>query len=81
MRMYREYYTSLNLHQNETNKKLVETIINLASSLHVGVIAEGVEVANEKASLIDLNCTEFQGFLFAQPLSSEQFSNNYNGSS
>lgn len=67
----------INLHQNDTNKKLVETIINLASSLNVGVIAEGVEIDSEKLSLVDLNCNEFQGYLFSHPLTLEQFQRTY----
>jgi len=47
---------------------LVSTIINLAHALKLKVVAEGVET-DEQARLLRLvNCDEFQGNLFSQPL-------------
>jgi len=38
------------------------------------VIAEGVETTGELAALCDLGVRYFQGFLFARPMSAEEFS-------
>ncbi len=52
---------------------LVSTIINLAHSLKLNVVAEGVETEEQSRLLRLLNCDEMQGFLFSKPLPSEIF--------
>jgi diguanylate cyclase (GGDEF)-like protein len=44
------------------------TIIQLGRTLHLQIVAEGVEVAEQAAALRDLRCDLGQGFLFAHPL-------------
>lgn len=50
---------------------IVQTIILLAHSLNMGVIAEGVETAEQQAFLDGLGCDEVQGFHISRPLSVE----------
>jgi PAS domain S-box-containing protein/diguanylate cyclase (GGDEF)-like protein len=52
---------------------LVQTIISLAHSLNLRVIAEGVESAEQSKLLRLLRCDEIQGFLFSRPIPFEQF--------
>jgi diguanylate cyclase (GGDEF)-like protein len=52
---------------------LVSTIINLAHSLKLNVVAEGVETEEQSRTLRLLNCDEMQGFLFSKPVPSEIF--------
>jgi EAL domain-containing protein (putative c-di-GMP-specific phosphodiesterase class I) len=52
---------------------LVSTIINLAHSLKLKVVAEGVETEEQSRLLRVLNCDEMQGFLFSKPVPSEIF--------
>jgi diguanylate cyclase (GGDEF)-like protein len=47
---------------------LVATIIELARSLHLEVVAEGVETAEQHAVLGSLSCSHAQGYLFGHPL-------------
>jgi len=47
---------------------LVSTIINLAHSLKLKVVAEGVETEEQSRLLRLLNCDEIQGFLFSRPV-------------
>lgn len=47
---------------------IVATIISLAKSLDVGVIAEGVETEEELAFLYGQHCYEVQGYYFSKPL-------------
>lgn len=46
-----------------------KSIINLAKSLGLGVIAEGVETREQLQMLNHLGCTAIQGFLLAKPMS------------
>ncbi len=50
----------------------VSTIISLAHSLKLKVIAEGVETEEQSQFLKLLKCNEMQGYLFSRPLPFEQ---------
>jgi diguanylate cyclase (GGDEF)-like protein len=52
---------------------LVSTIINLAHSLKLRVVAEGVETEEQARLLRLLSCDEIQGFLFSKPVPAEIF--------
>jgi diguanylate cyclase (GGDEF)-like protein/PAS domain S-box-containing protein len=56
---------------------LVSAIINLAHSLKLNVVAEGVETEEQSRLLRLLNCDEMQGFLFCKPLPREIFESRY----
>ncbi|MBO9541359.1 bifunctional diguanylate cyclase/phosphodiesterase [bacterium] len=47
---------------------IVQTIVLLAHSLNMSVIAEGVETAEQLAFLQGLNCDEVQGYHLSRPL-------------
>lgn len=51
------------------NLEIVQTIMTLACSLGIKVIAEGVETEAQLEQLRILNCQEAQGFFFAKPMS------------
>ena len=52
---------------------IVAAVINMARSLHLRVIAEGVETIQELDFLKLHNCDEAQGYYFGRPVPSEQF--------
>lgn len=52
--------------------EIVRSIITLAKSLGMEVVAEGVEQEAQLAQLRDLGCHAVQGFLLARPLHSEE---------
>ena len=52
---------------------LVSTIIQLAHSLKLKVVAEGVETEEQSRLLRLLSCDELQGFLFSKPVPSDIF--------
>jgi PAS domain S-box-containing protein/diguanylate cyclase (GGDEF)-like protein len=51
---------------------LVSTIISLAHSLKLKVVAEGVELEEEAQALRQLGCEEMQGYLFSKPVPRDQ---------
>lgn len=52
---------------------IAKTIIALAKSLGLGVIAEGVETASQRDFLAAAGCHAYQGYYFSQPLALEDF--------
>ena len=57
--------------EDHGNLEIVATIITLARSLNLTVIAEGVETSGQLAALRKLGCEQSQGYLFSRPLSLE----------
>jgi len=55
----------------------MSTIINLAHSLKLKVVAEGVETEEQSRLLRLLSCDEMQGFLFSKPVPSDIFETEY----
>lgn len=62
---------------DEEDKAIVGSIIAMAKSLHLDVIAEGVETHDQKALLCEMGCCWLQGYLYAKPLTSEAFEHFY----
>jgi diguanylate cyclase (GGDEF)-like protein/PAS domain S-box-containing protein len=52
---------------------VVSSIIALAHSLHLRVVAEGVETDKQLRDLRLLRCDEMQGYLFSKPLPPDEF--------
>jgi len=58
---------------DSNDKAIVRTIIVMAHSLNLEVIAEGVETEEQKQFLYDSNCTHYQGYLFSKPVPIAEF--------
>jgi diguanylate cyclase (GGDEF)-like protein/PAS domain S-box-containing protein len=58
---------------NVSDRAIVRTIIAMAQSLNLNVIAEGVETEEQRSLLINKGCKNFQGFLLGKPLPIKQF--------
>jgi diguanylate cyclase (GGDEF)-like protein len=56
------------LGREHTNQAIVGAVIQLAHSLGMTVVAEGVETASQHQELIELGCDFCQGFYFARPM-------------
>ncbi|RKQ35620.1 EAL domain-containing protein [Oceanobacillus halophilus] len=55
------------------NKSIITSIISLAKSLNLSVIAEGVETTEQLHFLASQNCDEIQGYLCSPPVPALQF--------
>jgi diguanylate cyclase (GGDEF)-like protein/PAS domain S-box-containing protein len=56
-----------------SDRAIVQTIVAMAKSLNLEVIAEGVETQEQQQLLIENGCLRFQGYLFGRPLPIDQF--------
>ncbi|EIO4105957.1 TPA: EAL domain-containing protein [Vibrio vulnificus] len=57
------------MEKNDLSYNIVKTIVCLAKSLELAIVAEGIETKHEERLLIDLGCDLGQGFMFSKPLS------------
>jgi diguanylate cyclase (GGDEF)-like protein len=57
--------------KDEKSMAIVSTIIGLAHSLKMEVVAEGVETDEQLALLSEMKCDQVQGYLLGKPLSAE----------
>lgn len=58
---------------NPNSAAISKSIIALARSMDISVIAEGVEEEIDKESLVAMGCYAFQGYLFSKPLPLNDF--------
>jgi diguanylate cyclase (GGDEF)-like protein/PAS domain S-box-containing protein len=56
-----------------SDKAIVRTIIAMARSMELEVIAEGVEAKDQQQLLLDIGCKQFQGYLFGKPMPIDMF--------
>jgi diguanylate cyclase (GGDEF)-like protein/PAS domain S-box-containing protein len=63
----------LGILDNEDDLILTQSIINLSSSFHFGVVAEGVETVEHEMLLARLGCAVVQGYGVLKPVASDEF--------
>jgi len=51
------------------DRAIIEAIVSMANALGMNIIAEGVELEEQIASLLELGVTNMQGFFFSRPQS------------
>ncbi|RUO76695.1 putative bifunctional diguanylate cyclase/phosphodiesterase [Pseudidiomarina taiwanensis] len=61
-----------NIHNNDIHKKVVQIAVMLAQELNLETVAEGVESADEIATLEELGVSVLQGYYYAKPFPLDQ---------
>lgn len=51
---------------------IIKTILVLAQSMDISVIAEGVETEAQRQQLADMGCLQYQGYLYSRPGTADQ---------
>ena len=59
----------MDLETSEDARAIVDAVLKLAHAIGLKVVAEGVETLRQRDILLQLGCDEFQGYLFARPMS------------
>jgi diguanylate cyclase (GGDEF)-like protein/PAS domain S-box-containing protein len=62
-----------NLSENSDDLALCEAMIVMAHKLGIKVIAEGIETAEQRDILLNVDCDYGQGYLFSKPVPIEEF--------
>jgi diguanylate cyclase (GGDEF)-like protein/PAS domain S-box-containing protein len=65
------HFTSALL-QDDVDASICRSIVFLARSLNLEVVAEGVETDSQRRWLLDEECTSMQGFFFSRPVSIDE---------
>ena len=61
------------MHEDENDRVIARTVIAMAKSLGLKVVAEGIETAVHAELLRDFGCDIGQGYFYSRPLSMENF--------
>jgi diguanylate cyclase len=70
LKIDREFVKDMN--RDATSRSIVDSIIALAHTMSLRVIAEGVETAEQAARLADSGCDYLQGYYFGRPMPAAQ---------
>ena len=70
LKIDREFVKEMN--RDATSRSIVDSIIALAHTMNLRVIAEGVETAEQAERLADSGCDYLQGYHFGRPMPADQ---------
>jgi EAL domain-containing protein (putative c-di-GMP-specific phosphodiesterase class I) len=56
-----------NVHQSAIRQRVVRSMTSLCKDMGMGVISEGIEVAEERDAVLGFGCSLLQGYFFAKP--------------
>ncbi len=59
------------VNMKHAGNSIINTIVAMARGLNLNVIAEGVETQQQLDYLVEIGCSEAQGFLFGKPLTAD----------
>ena len=59
------------VNMKHTGNSIINTIVAMAKGLNLNVIAEGVETQQQLDYLVEIDCSEAQGYLFGKPLTAD----------
>jgi len=61
-----------NVHSNNVDAAIVRSIINIADSLNINTVAEGVETKEQRDYLLNEGCKNIQGYFYYKPMDVEK---------
>lgn len=73
LKIGKSFISNISISENNTDKVIIKSIVAMAHSLGLDVIAEGVETEKELDFLQKEECNDIQGFYFSLPLEAPAF--------
>ena len=65
------------INDRERSRNVLKYVIDLAASLGMDVITEGVETEQQLRILTEMGCRHFQGYYFSRPIPVDEFESKY----
>ena len=65
------------IEDSERSRIILKSVINMADSLGMDVITEGVETEQQLLALSEMGCNHFQGYFFSRPIPVDEFEMKY----
>ncbi|MCB5188198.1 EAL domain-containing protein [Methylobacillus caricis] len=59
--------------ESQQDKTVINAVIDMANAYSLETIAEGIETAEQQMALLEIGCSEGQGYLFSRPLPAIEF--------
>lgn len=73
----KSFITQLNKSEQDEERRIVQTIFNIAKNLRLSIVAEGVETEEQRQFLVENHCDILQGYYFSKPLKSSEFEKHF----
>jgi diguanylate cyclase (GGDEF)-like protein/PAS domain S-box-containing protein len=70
LKIDRTFVRDMNVDRNDA--AIVRAIISMAQSLHLGIVAEGIETREHASQLLALGCSIGQGYFFSKPIAASE---------
>jgi diguanylate cyclase (GGDEF)-like protein/PAS domain S-box-containing protein len=71
LKINQSFFKELTCYNND--KTIIHTMVAMAQSLNLNIIAKGVETEEQRKFLENEGCVRYQGYLYGKPLPIEQF--------
>ena len=69
----KSFIAELNKPEHDEERRIVQTIFNIAKNLRLSIVAEGVETEEQRKFLVENNCDILQGYYLSKPLEASEF--------
>lgn len=77
LKIDKEFIKNISVGQEDKDKKIISSVIHLAHSLGLDVVAEGIEYKDQETFLKKHTCDLGQGYYFDKPMAVEAFEEHY----
>lgn len=69
----KSFISELNNPDQDEDRRIVQTIFDIAKNLRLNIVAEGVETEEQRKFLVENECDILQGYYFSKPLTDYEF--------
>lgn len=77
LKLDRSFLLETTKSENGRFRQIMEHIVNLAKSLQISTVVEGVETEENEELIRSLGCDFGQGYLYSRPINEEEFDHKY----